>query len=275
MNDVTYPSASVPDLAAAIALNFGESAVHLHRGTPGARLLSTDGLLIADSGGGDAAFNSVTLMRLAADDADRRVHEAVETVAATGRAFSWWVDPRSTPGDLVSRLVAAGLTEVEQVPAMSLELTSAAMTALGASGEFGLEVRRVTDAEELASFAAVVDASMDPPTQSAAEFYARAAGAALDPAGSARFLVGYFDGVPVATVELLPAAGVAGLYNITTLPEYRRRGYASALTSAALRQAHAEGYATAVLEASAAGEPVYRALGFAKCGIFNMLMLGS
>jgi ribosomal protein S18 acetylase RimI-like enzyme len=259
-------------LTGAIALNFGESAAHLHRDTPGAGLLSTDGLVIADSGGADPAFNSVTMIRLSPDTADERIAAAVATVAATGREFSWWVDAHATPSDVLSRLQAAGLTLIERIPTMRLDLVDATDT-LAEPHAAGLEIRAVTTTAGLADFAAVVDASMDPPVTSAAEFYARAAAEAPDPAGPARFLVGYLDGVAVATAQVLLAAGVAGLYNITTLPDHRRRGYGSALTRAALRLAAAEGYATAVLESSAEGESVYRPLGFTRCGEFAMLML--
>ena len=40
--------------------------------------------------------------------------------------------------------------------------------------------------------------------------------------------VGYLGDRPIATAELTAAAGVVGLYNISTLAAYRRRGFGTA-----------------------------------------------
>jgi ribosomal protein S18 acetylase RimI-like enzyme len=255
----------------AIALNFAETSSHLHRSTPGATLLDTDGLVIADSGVADPAFNCVTLFRLDPETVDLQIKQAVETVAASGRPFSWWVDPVATPSDVPERLEAAGLGKPERVPIMKLSLVDTPAPAEVA----GLEIRKVTTPEELADFTAVVAGGLEPPTDTGREFMARAVSAALDPAGPARFIVGYLEGTPVSCAEVVLHGGVAGLYNIVTLPGHRRRGYGSALTLAALRLAQTEGYLAAVLEASPEGEGIYLRLGFDTCGEFLVYGLDS
>ena len=74
------------------------------------------------------------------------------------------------------------------------------------------------------------------------------------------------DGRPVGTAQLFLSAGVAGIYNVTCLPEARRQGVGAAITQAALLDARAIGYRIAILQASDQGSRVYRRLGFQDFG---------
>jgi ribosomal protein S18 acetylase RimI-like enzyme len=67
---------------------------------------------------------------------------------------------------------------------------------------------------------------------------------------------------PVAAAALFVGAGVAGIYNVCTVPEARGRGIGRAVTAAALAHALARGLRLAVLGSSDMGYPVYRRLGF-------------
>jgi ribosomal protein S18 acetylase RimI-like enzyme len=114
----------------------------------------------------------------------------------------------------------------------------------------------------------------DAPAPEVHDFLVRARPSALAPGAPGRFLVGYLDGAPVCTAEALLHAGVAVLYNIVTLPAHQRRGYATAMTTAALDLARAAGYRAAALQASAQGEPVYRRLGFEPFGRYTLYEVG-
>ena len=77
-----------------------------------------------------------------------------------------------------------------------------------------------------------------------------------------RNYLGVIDGKPVATSQLFLAAGVAGIFWVTTIPSARRQGNGMAMTLAPLREARDMGFRIGVLHPSDIGRGVYRRLGF-------------
>jgi ribosomal protein S18 acetylase RimI-like enzyme len=249
------------DLALRMDQNLAEHACYLHRGTPGMSVRRAADLIIADSGLDDDSFNFVGSARFTAATAMAKIAATVRAVQATGRPFAWHVGPSSTPAELPALLTDAGVPSAEDEAAMWTPLP-----ALGQPGVATLEVRQVCSPAELRDWAWVLAATSDPPALTVVKFFARTARQVLATDCPARLLVGYCEGRPVCTADVLVHAGLAGLYNISTLATHQRRGFGTAITAAAMAAARRLGASTAILQASEQGEPVYRKLGFAAFG---------
>ena len=74
-----------------------------------------------------------------------------------------------------------------------------------------------------------------------------------------RYFIGRVRGQAVSTSIAVISDGVAGIFGVATKPEYRRRGYGTAMTWVALRSA---ADLPAVLGPSDAAEPLYHMMGF-------------
>jgi GNAT superfamily N-acetyltransferase len=78
------------------------------------------------------------------------------------------------------------------------------------------------------------------------------------------------EGEPAACVVAADAGTDCGIFLVATLPEARGRGLCGELMRMALRDARDRGCETTSLEASAAGEPIYRRLGYRALGPLQM-----
>ena len=74
--------------------------------------------------------------------------------------------------------------------------------------------------------------------------------------------VGYADGHPVTTGMGVRTGSTIGLYTISTIPEARGRGYATAMTKRIAADGARDGCDVAILQASDMGFSIYERLGY-------------
>lgn len=149
--------------------------------------------------------------------------------------------------ELEHALRATGWVVDEEEPALVLAPLPAAIPAPPAE----LHLRRVVTESQLAHFIELAPQ---------ARRWLPSLQAALDPAVAA--LVGYLGERPVATARVACLGAVADLTGVVTAPPYRRRGYGTAMTWAAIGEAARRGCRAVTLTATAMGYPVYRLMGF-------------
>jgi ribosomal protein S18 acetylase RimI-like enzyme len=205
-------------------------------------------------------FNSILGTDVDAAGADATIERALARARRRRVPVLWWTGPRTRPRDLGARLERHGFARDDEAPGMALEL---ARLPAAAPPPPALTVERVESGAALAAFVATfrqgfgIDAAFERPWVNWLATLGLGDGAPM------RHWLARWEGEPVGTATVLLAAGVAGVYNVATLPAARRRGVGAATTRAALVAARErDGCAWSILHSSPMGLRVYRSLGF-------------
>ncbi len=126
----------------------------------------------------------------------------------------------------------------------------------------GLDIRPVRTAEQVRSFASTAAEGFGEPSGTL-DPWAEGAIAALQTGSSPSGLyLGYAGGRPAGTVSRVITRDIAGIYAVVTLPEFRHRGFATALTYRAAVDGRAEGCRESYLQATELGRPIYERMGY-------------
>ncbi len=209
----------------------------------------------------DAAFFNGAYATRAVSDPEQVVRDATEFMAAQGVPWLLWV--RTGVDDaLLEAGRDAGLTDAGGPPAMAL----ASIPPLPPPPD-GLQIRVVDDAEMLEACIDVTARGYEMPVEIARLLVSE--GIIADPQFVA--VLGFVEDVAVSCALVSVSGTTAGIYNVATPTEHRRRGYGAALTWAAVEQGARLGCDHAVLQSSDVGESVYRAMGFVDVGRYVQL----
>jgi GNAT superfamily N-acetyltransferase len=225
---------------------------------PGAELHEGTDLRWFVSGVPLAVFNGVPHVQLAEDDVEPALARIQASASQRSVPAMWWVGPNSRPADLAARLERHGLTLARTMVGMAIELG-----ALGGevAAPAGLQIEHVRGPEMQCLWARLLGEG-----SGFGEVAARTLAEIEPNLPDADYLrkpryIGFLFGRPVATSVLVPAAGLAGVYAVSTIPDARGRGIGAAMTALPLIEARAQGYRIGILQATPMGYAVYRRLG--------------
>lgn len=155
--------------------------------------------------------------------------------------------------EVIAEARRAGLELVSENPGLVLS----PLGALG-HGPPELDVREVRDADTLREFNDVIASGFG---------IDRSKTSAFDDVESLRALgieryLGYVGNTAVVTGMRVSAMRMAAVFNVVTLPEYRRRGYGDWLTRLSALEGAEEGCVASCLESTVAGYSMYLKLGY-------------
>ncbi len=204
-------------------------------------------------------FNSIMHTRLNEEDVEATIQYLMQDARQRKAPILWWVSPSTQPADIGTRLLAHGFKLDDDGPGMAVNLLQLNEQRPQLAG---LSIRIASGDEQLWQWCRAMADGFEIPPQldfiipAWHDFLAKTELETVVP------FLAWLDGKPVATSLLFLAAGAAGIYAVSTLPEARRKGIGGWVTLRALQHGRERGYTVGTLQASAMGEPVYRKLGF-------------
>lgn len=223
--------------------------------TPNYETVRTQHLTTISSGVKFPMVNRAMFSRLSSTNVDEKIQETIAYFESRGLPFTWQIDPTDTPANLSEHLEKHGLT-LSSGPGMALVLSELKIP----ETQNELTFERVRTQELFEVYSHLLTKAYGMP-----EFAREDLAQILISVGirdDFQHYLGYLDGQPVATGSILYSDGVAGIYNIATLPEARGRRMGSMITAAPLIDARERGYKVSILHSTQMGYNMYKRLGY-------------
>jgi GNAT superfamily N-acetyltransferase len=247
----------ISEAAVALDANFAE-VIRWYGSRPGGEVREDPDVTVGSTGLAFRAVNGAVALRLDPATIEERIADVARWFAGRVGPWRWLVGPTSSPPDLDRHLRAAGFDLVSDNPGMALDLDGAMEVEAPPDG---VEIAPIDDMAGLDAWAEINRRALDlDPLRTGA--WRAAQDQAIGSPGPMRIWMATLHGEPAAAAALFEGAGVAGVYNVATVPEARGRGIGRAVTATVLAEAVVRGHRLAVLGSSDLGFPVYRRLGF-------------
>ena len=204
-------------------------------------------------------FNGIFRAQLVPDEVDAAIETAVSRYRLRGVPMLWWTGPATRPSNLGTYLETHGFKHELEQPGMAIDLQSMNENVATAPG---VTIEKVNDLETLKQWRNAFAAGFGFPDSFADACFELMRSMSFDAHLPLYHYIGWLNDEPVAASSLFFGAGVAGIYNLATVPDARRSGIGAMITLAPLREARSRGYRVGILHSSEMAANVYRTLGF-------------
>jgi ribosomal protein S18 acetylase RimI-like enzyme len=187
-----------------------------------------------------------------------QVREGIERLFLRTNTGFQIVTLPETLDELEPLIQELNLTEKEVIPGMVLDPIPDACP----DPPKELQIRQVRGSDEATDFLRTAAVGFGaPPTYFDALKPAFLAGGA-DPSSRNATYLGYVGDKPVATSNRFTTGDVAGIYFVSTLPQFRGRGFGESMTWRAVADGRTAGCTLSYLQASMMGRPLYERMGY-------------
>jgi ribosomal protein S18 acetylase RimI-like enzyme len=229
-----------------------------HWGGLNSSLYRSGSFWVMKTGIASADLNMVWNEKPLVQEDSRSIEDIKISFQQTGLPFWCWIFPCGRSQATSDILQAAGFNVIYSIPCMLADLNRPEPD----TNDHGLKVVQVQDEETLRLWEEVSFAGFDFPPETQHQYNHFVGTFNLTAGSPQKFFLVYYNEQPVATSLLFLHDNAAGIYFVSTLPEFRQKGIGLAVTRATMQAARHAGVQYATLQSSPDGLHVYRQAGF-------------
>jgi GNAT superfamily N-acetyltransferase len=175
--------------------------------------------------------------------------------------FWWWVYPRGQSSSLRDILDEGGFHFIEAIPCLAASLFALNIEACNSAR---IAVSLVKSKNELNLWEKISFSGFEMDINTKKQYHRFVASFDINAESRQKLFLAYYDGKPVGTALSFFNNDTAGIYFVSTLPNYRRRGIGLVTTLSVMGYAKQAGFKYCILQASQSGLNVYKQAGFEK-----------
>ena len=173
--------------------------------------------------------------------------------------FWWWVYPGGQSPETRKMLEKAGLRLFTKVPCMAADLNTS-LSEINSSDN--IKISLVKNKNDLFTWEKIAFDGFEMPPRVREQFKTFVSSFDIGSKSPQKLFLAYINEVPVATSLLFAHTNTAGIYYVSTVPAYRKKGCGLRITQAAMQSAKDQGFKDVILQATPMGAKIYPRTGF-------------